>query len=332
MGAGVCGLSCARALSAAGIEPLVLERARGVGGRCATRRVGGEPVDFGVAFLHGQDPDFLAALRAVPATVIEGWPLEIHGTGQPCQPEAFAPGERRLAYAEGLTAFPKHLARGLAVRLGARVTALEPAGRSLGLRLEDGTRLEGEAVILALAPEQALDLLATLPDPPAAVRSASALLDMTRSHACLAVMATYPEGTPRPTWHVCYPERSTVIQLVSHESSKRPAGSALALVIQAHAAWSRRHLDDPGWPEALLREAGALLGGWAARPAAAEHHRWRFARGDLAGELASPLWLALEGGARLGLAGDRFAPGGGVQAAWLAGRRLAARILEEIRA
>ncbi len=33
------------------------------------------------------------------------------------------------------------------------------------------------------------------------------------------------------------------------------------------------------------------------------------------------------GGGRLGLCGDRFAPGGGVQAAFLSGQRLARRLL-----
>jgi predicted NAD/FAD-dependent oxidoreductase len=183
--------------------------------------------------------------------------------------------------------------------------------------------------VLALAPEQALDLLATLPEPPPEVRSAAAVLDMIRSHACLAVLATYPDDAPRPTWHVSYPETSPVIQIVSHDSSKRPAGSSLALVVQAHAAWSRRHLDDPAWPEALIREAASLHGAWVARPVELESHRWRFARGDSDAELASPLWLRLPSGARLGVAGDRFAPGGGVEAAWLSGRRLAERILRE---
>jgi hypothetical protein len=331
VGAGVAGLSCARALAAAGVEPLVLDRARGVGGRCATRRIGGQRVDFGVAFLHGRDPDFLAALREVPARVLEGWPSEIHGAGRPCQPEAFSPGERRLAYAEGVTAFPKHLARGLDVRLGASVAALEPAGPALALRLEDGGRVEAATVVLALATEQSLELLATLPAPPPAVRSVRALLDMTRSHPCLTVLATYPEGTPRPGWHASYPETSTVVQIVSHESSKGRADGPLALVVQGHAAWSRRNLDDPAWPEALLGEAAALHGEWVARPAAVEPHRWRYARGDLAGELSSPLWLGLDGGAHLGLTGERFAPRGGVEAAWIAGRRLAERVLRETR-
>jgi hypothetical protein len=332
VGAGVAGLACARALAASGAAPLVVDRARGVGGRCATRRLGGQVLDFGVAFLHGRDPEFLAALRAVPARALEGWPAEIHGAGRPCQPEAFSPGEQRLAYVEGVSAFPKHLAEGLEVRLGVRVAGLEPAGSALALRLEDGGRLEAGTVVLALASEQSLDLLATLPAPPPPVRSAQALLDMTRSHPCLTVLATYPAGTPRPPWHVSYPETSTAIQLVSHESSKGRADGPLALVVQAHAAWSHRHVEDPAWPEALLREAAALHGAWVARPAEVEPHRWRYARGDLAGELAAPLWVTLDGGAGLGLTGDRFAPRGGVEAAWLAGRRRAARLLGERRA
>jgi hypothetical protein len=332
VGAGVCGLACAQALSAGGLEPLLLERGRGVGGRCATRRIAGQPLDFGVAFLHGRDADFLAALRAVPATVLEGWPSEIHGTGRPCQPDAFAPGERRLAYAEGLTAFPKHMARGLAVRLGAQVVRMEVTSGAIALCLEDGGRVETGKVVLAIAPEQALDLLATLAGPPPELRSAAAVLQMIRSHACLAVLGTYPGDAPRPTWHVSYPETSAVVQIVSHDSSKRPGGSSLALVVQAHAAWSRRHLDDPAWPEALLREAASLHGAWVARPAAVESHRWRFARGDRDAELSAPLWLRLPSGACLGVAGDRFAPGGGVEAAWLSGRRLAERILREKKA
>lgn len=331
VGAGVAGLACAQALSAAGREVLVLERARGVGGRCATRRIGETPLDFGVAFLHGRDPEFLAAVRGTPGTLLEGWPSKIQGTGMPCQPEAFAAGEIRLAFAEGVSAFPKHLARGLQVRTGARVEALEPAGRALALRLEGGERLAAETVALALAPEQALELLATLPAPPVAVRSASAVLDMIRSHPCLTVLALYPAGAPRPGWHVAYPERSSVVQLVSHESSKRRGAGDLALVVQAHAAWSTQNVDEPAWPDALLAETARLLGDWAARPETMEPHAWRFARGDVVGKLAAPLWLALDGGARLGVTGDRFGPGGGVQAAWIAGRRLAVRILGEER-
>src|SRR5512136_1438137 len=97
VGAGVSGLSCARAIVASGRGVLLLDRARGVGGRCATHRLLGMPFELGVSFLHGRDPEFLAALRAACPQRTEGWPRRVLGRGRPCQPEAFHPGEQRIA-------------------------------------------------------------------------------------------------------------------------------------------------------------------------------------------------------------------------------------------
>jgi hypothetical protein len=327
VGAGVSGLACARVLAAAGRPVVVLERARGVGGRCATRRLEGQPLDHGVAFLHGRDPEFLAALRAVPATPLPEWPARISGSGRPCQPDAFAPGERRLSFAEGVSAFPKHLAAGLDVRLEVEVVGLEATGAAVRVSAASGESLAAGTVVLALAAEQALRLLSAVPGAPPPLASACALLRLSRSLPCLSLLALYPAGAPAPDWDVCYPEGSRVLQLLSHDSSKRRAPARLALVLQAHPAWSRAHLEDAGWPDAVLAEAARLLGPWAARPAARHAHRWRHARNDRSAELAGPMLLSLPGGGRLGLCGDRFAPGGGVEAAWRSGRMMAGRIL-----
>ena len=327
VGAGVSGLACAGLLEAAGRPALVLDRARGVGGRCATRRLEGQAIDHGPVFLHGRDPEFLEALAAVPATVLPGWPAAVSGAGQPCQPEAFTPGERRLAFAEGVSAFPRHLATGLDVRLEQAVAAVEPDGDRVRVRTTGGEAHRAAAVVLAVAAEQALGLLAAMPSPPPDVVSARALLEFSRSQACLALLALYPDQAPRPPWQVCYPEASRVLQLVSHDSSKRPAPSRLALLLQARPAWSRAHLEDPGWPQALLAEAARLVGPWASQPTITHAHRWSFARSDRAAELAGPMLLALPGGARLGICGDRFAPGGGVEGAWRSGIMLAERLL-----
>lgn len=327
VGAGVSGLSCARALSEGGREVLLLERARGVGGRCATRRLDGQGIDHGPAFLHGRDPAFLAALAAVPATPLRGWPEAVKGTGQPCQPEAFAAGERRVAFAEGVSAFPRHLASGLDVRLQTTVSALEPDGDQVRVRTGKEELLRAETVVLAVAAEQALALLEALPSPAPDVAAARALLKFSHSQACLALLALYPDGAPRPEWQVWYPEDSKVFQLVTHDSSKRPGAARLALMMQGRPSWSRAHLEDPAWPEALLDEAARLLGPWAARPATTHAHRWRYARSDRASELARPLLLTLPGGGRLGVCGERFAPGGGVEGAWRSGQIMARRLL-----
>lgn len=39
------------------------------------------------------------------------------------------------------------------------------------------------------------------------------MLDMIPNHTCLAVLATYPDDAPQPTWQVSYyPETSSVIR------------------------------------------------------------------------------------------------------------------------
>lgn len=331
VGAGVAGLSCARRLVRDGVRPVLLERSRGVGGRCATRRVDGQPVDHGPAFLHGSSPAFLRELLAVEgATVRRGWPLRIEGTGAPCQPFAFAPGETCMAFEEGVSRFPKHLARGLDVRLESPVHRLEADGDGLLVAGEDAC-WRAPRVVLALAGEQARRLLEPLAGEALEVASACRLLRMVGSVPCLTVLAGYPRGGPAPDWDILYPGESDVIQLVSHDSAKRRGPAATVLVVQARPAWSRRHLESPpeAWGAGLLSEAARLVGPWAADPVWSQAHRWRLARTDGDSQLSRPLLLSLPGGARLGIAGEMFAAGGGIEAAWSSGGRLAERLLED---
>ena len=62
VGAGVAGLSAARALHDAGLEVVVLEARDRIGGRAWTPDVGGAPVDAGAMFVHGVVGNPLAAL------------------------------------------------------------------------------------------------------------------------------------------------------------------------------------------------------------------------------------------------------------------------------
>jgi renalase len=335
VGAGIAGLTLARELTRGGRRAIVLERARGVGGRCATRRVEGQPVDHGVAFLHGRSPRFLAELEAVEGeTAILDWPRVRDGEGLPCQPEAFAVGEARRAFGAGVNRFARHLARGLDVRLETNVAALAPQrleSGAAGSRVvaESGATLEARGVALALPLPSALRLLATLAPLPGAIATVLPLLELPHTLPCLTVIARYPAGAAAPAWEASYPRRGGV-QAVFHDSSKRPGGARLVLVIQARAAWSRARLERPAaeWARELLDEAAAASGAWIAAPEHVEPHAWRHARVDAGSALAAPLLLELDGGARLGLAGDAFHAAGGLEGAHFSGVELARRIIE----
>jgi predicted NAD/FAD-dependent oxidoreductase len=288
--------------------------------------VQGVPVDFGPLFLHGAHPEFRAALAEVPDA--RDWPRRVQGSGQPCQPGALAPGLDRLAFPEGLGRFPRHLAQGLDLRLESEVRGLERRPGGFRLVLVGGAALDCRNLVLALALEEARALLAPLGAQPG-IPGLLGLLGSMATVPCLTLMAGYPAGTPAPAWDILYPQDSARILLVAADSTKRPGPGPLTLVAQARPRWSRQRLEQPpeSWSGELLEELAALAGPWAAEPSWRCPHQWRFARLDTSCELSGPLILEFPGDLRLGLAGEAFAPGGGVQAAYLSGLNLAHRLL-----
>ncbi len=134
-----------------------------------------------------------------------------------------------------------------------------------------------------------------------------------------------------PAWDLLYPDDQERLQLIAVDSRKREEPAHLTLVVQARPWWSRKRLDraEGTWAEELLHEAAGRVGDWVRKPLWVSSQAWRYARVDRGNELARPLLTRFASGARLGLAGDVFAPGGGVQAAWLSGSALAQRLLTE---
>jgi hypothetical protein len=329
LGAGVAGLQCARRLAAAGADVLAVDRADKPGGRCATRVFEGQAADYGSAFVHGDDPGFLSALDAVDAERLNGWPARVSGHGKPCQPVAFAPFQTRCAFVDGLNALPRSLARGLALHLRAQASRVEANDDGCVVVLQDGERLASRELVLALALEQAVPFLRMLP-PESGSASAVGMLEMFTSLPCLALIAGYDGETAMPDWDVLYPEDEPALLLVSNESAKRPHGHGRVLLLQASPRWSHQNLErqPEEWSAELLGIAARRLGAWAGSPRWTHPHRWRYSRLDLANELAAPLVVKV-GRSRIGVAGDLFSPGGGLQAAWLSGDRLAQRLLAE---
>jgi renalase len=347
LGAGVAGLQCARRLSGAGADVLVVDRADKPGGRCATREFEGQPADYGPLFLHGSDPGFLAAVAAAGGERREGWPTRVIGRGMPCQPEAFAPSQARTALADGVNAFPRALAQGLSIRLNALAAAVGVEDGSVSVVLSGGEKLASRHLVLAMALEQTAAFVRMLGQAEGAP-GALALLSMFTSIPCLALIAGYEAAVPATDWDVCYPEDEPALLLIGNESSKRTAATRVpggtrarrpaaapsrVLVFQASASWSAKRIERPKeeWSAELLGIVSRRLGPWAAAPRWTHPHRWRYGRLDRANELAGPLELHI-GASRVGIAGDLFAPGGGLQAAWLSGDRLGTRLTEASRA
>uniref|UniRef100_A0A832I687 FAD-dependent oxidoreductase n=1 Tax=Eiseniibacteriota bacterium TaxID=2212470 RepID=A0A832I687_UNCEI len=331
IGAGVAGLACARELARRGVSAVVLERARGVGGRCATRRVEGQAVDHGVAFLHAVSREFGDALHELPAASrIPGWPLRVRGERMACQPSAYRPGRRRFAVHEGVSAFPKTLARDLDVRLGVDVVALREDGDRLVALGADGAAWRGRYLVVACAVDQSLRLIEPLA---AGWPGAGAALERIRAvpvQPALTVIAGYPPEVADPPFDIWHPIEATMLHTVSHDSTKRINPRWRVLVLQGRPTFSRERLEAPeaSWTAELLWEAGELLGRWAERPAWVQSHRWRSGRVLAADLLGDGVSLVAPGGAGLAVIGDAFASDPGLEGAYLSGVAMAEQIAE----
>ena len=114
IGAGMTGISCARHLRASGLDVVVLDKGRGIGGRMATRRadINGQTIrfDHGAQYVTARDAGFQQALNEI-------------SDGAVLWADAGKPG----AYAgvPGMSSIPKALAEGLTIHQSERVEKLE---------------------------------------------------------------------------------------------------------------------------------------------------------------------------------------------------------------
>jgi renalase len=115
IGAGMTGISCARQLYASGLDVVVLDKGRGIGGRMATRRadINDQTIrfDHGAQYVTARDAGFQQALSEISDSAVL-WA------------DAGKPG----AYAgvPGISSIPKALAEGLTIHQSERVEKLEP--------------------------------------------------------------------------------------------------------------------------------------------------------------------------------------------------------------
>ena len=323
IGAGIAGLSFARAMKQHGREVLILERSRAVGGRCATWRHADMALDYGVPFLHARSPLFWHTVdQLLGADVLSGWPQRVQGYGHTCQPRALDPGVRHAALRGGLNTLAKKLAEGIEILRESEVTNIKTIHGSLQFSGANFS-LSTQTLVLAAANGESLRLLKDSDFGPSTA-GAMALFGLAPTLATLSLLVCYDTPPAQPAWELLLPETSASIQLISNESSKNAAGHKFCLCIQARPAWSCQRLNSPAeeWACDLLRDAALLLGDWVMKPDWQRPHRWLESRLDSASRLRGPL-LQKIAGCKLGIIGEYFNPAGGLEGAFLSGHRLA---------
>ena len=146
---------------------------------------------------------------------------------------------------------------------------------------------------------------------------------MVPAHALLIELSEPPPGVEP----VLRPRRGP-LSLVVRNAAKPSRPDAECWVAHTTGSWSRQRLEhDPSSLVDALVAAFSAVVGLSTGPVTAQVHRWRFARPDV--EVALGAWQAgfgLDPSTAIGVCGD-WCAGGGVEAAWSSGQRLARAFL-----
>ena len=297
VGAGITGLLCAQALQQQGHSVVVYEKSRGLGGRMATRRVGGTRADHGVRYLEptGNLGQLMGILH--DRKIVRSWRGAIARLlpDGSCQMLSHS---RRYVANDGMTAIAKWLAQGLTIHRQHRITAISPTASHWNLTVEETDHPRSEAaadlIVLTVPAPQAVALLKPL-IPNGLPRSLVEAIHAVRFAPCITAIATY--DTERwddldhsQAWHGLLFEAHPDLAWISFENSKRPTlgqshpsasrSTLPVFIFQSTANFAEQHLDTADlYPvgQHLLKQATQHLYQWMDMPANLAVHRWRYA-------------------------------------------------------
>ena len=308
IGAGIAGLSAARALHDRGDEVIVFEKNHTPGGRVATRVVSSVELpsrgtvdlafDHGAQYFTVRTPQFSETVAYwLRDKVVSKWPgriVSFDGEGW----EPAAEGTDRYTGTPGMSAIAAHMARGLDIRYGTRVESLDS--------LHDFDR-----IIVAVPADQAVPLLGGTPELQRRVSSV-------RMQPCWAVMAAFEERV-HTRFDAAFVSGSPLgwVKRSTGPGAPKLAKAADrfdAWVLHGTAAWSRAHFNDQADVVApfLLDAFDDLVRAGLPRVFHCSAQRWKYAAAD------PGLSVGALHDARITICGD-WCLGNRIEAAYLSG-------------
>lgn len=304
VGGGISGAACANALAAAGVDVVLRDRGRRLGGRMASRLLrdtgtayDGRPVDIGASYFTARDPEFVAQVDQWRSEgVVREWTDSFHVAG-PEGIEGVRSGPMRYAAPRGLRSVVESMIEArVEVRSGDDVTEVSNDG----------------PVALCMPVPQARRLDDRIPESSITWEPVIAVTCVFDDRSWLDLDGVFVNDDPVLTWIA--------------DDGRRRGDDAPVLVAHVHPVLSAGHLAEPAGvvPPAVAGVRRVL--GIRDYPAWVDAHRWTYAKPLSAHQ--DPFWLSPDG--LVGVAGDVWADGPRVEAAWLSGtalgRALASRL------
>ena len=291
VGAGAAGVGVADALGEVAVDATLFEKARGVGGRAATRRKHGCRYDHGANYVKEADDRTVELLRSLgeDGLVDVGKPVWTFDADGRIEPGDEGRGHRgKWTWEAGITQFTKRVfARsGATLHTSTRTESLSRRDGDWWLRdAGGGDHGPYDAVVLTPpAPQTAALLDATDWDDPRRERLADAVRAVPY-RSIRSFLLHYDFEREYPWYGLVNPDREHDVGWLSREELKPghvPDGESL-FVVQTSPEWSATHFDDdreavaPDVADAvaeLLEEPDRRDPDWV------DDQRWRYALPD----------------------------------------------------
>lgn len=326
IGAGMAGLTAARALQSHGWKVAVFDKGRGVGGRLATRwseNEAGERAfyDHGAQFFTVRDPAFQTQVDDWLARgLVKEWTRGFAGaSGQPQHD-----GHPRYCAVNGMNSLARDLAQGLNVTTNAQVASISPFENGWRVTMAAGASHTAASLLLTPPPEQSLTLLDA---------GATKLSDETRAalerisyDPCLAVLVELaaPSHVPAPG---AVQLHSEPITWIGDNHRKGISPDAFTVTLHAGPEFTREHWDAPH--ELIAQKLLHAANDWLRAPVKSwQVHRWRYSQPVVTHPEAC---LFTDKPAPLAFAGDAFGTPR-VEGAFRSGRAAGQALLGQINA
>ncbi|MCB2211096.1 FAD-dependent oxidoreductase [bacterium] len=321
VGAGISGLMAARHLAEGGIDVIVLDKASGVGGRMATRRIGNLSFDHGAQFFFTTHPVF--------HRYVQDWVEQ--GALQPIAVDELMPGTNghiKLAPeawhgVNGMTDVPKLLAQHVDVRLKERVMRVDVRPGGWRLWTESANAYEADGLILTLPAPQSVQLLQHVTNVP---EDLHARLRDIRYQPIYTLLLQLSGPSGLNGTGMLRLENENVSWILDNTRKLGQAAES-AVTVQATPKFSLQQVENAS--DAVLQQViKSIQPHLQSEPVSTTLHRWRYAWP--LNPLDEPVTSNLP--APLALAGDAFSgekmAGFMVEAAALSGLSAAANVYE----
>ena len=318
IGAGISGLVAARTLADHGHQVHVFEKARGSGGRMATRRLESSTFDHGAQYFTARDTRFRPWVDSwLQMGVVQRWKGRI-GVLRRGQFRDERGRHERFVAVPGMSALAGHLATGQTVQLNTPIRQIRKTDSKITLIDADGGGWENyDALVVSTPPLQAAQLLAGL-------THCTEQLETVAMTPCWAVMLAFAEPLDLPFDGVFVHDAE--IAWAARNTSKPGREGAECWVLHASADWSQANFSAK--PEAVISRLSdsfsTAAGQTLQQPRLVSVHRWRYAQAQQPLAVGC-LWNRRS---RIGICGD-WCHGSRIEGAFLSGAAMAGRIVAQ---